>query len=640
MDLLEFEKTLPPFDRDYMFICIVTQKLSPELKEDILNWTYLDYSQVEFIEIINLENIKDKIELIKNKYNFDKIFLVDFDGKIKDVDILYLDFSTPDLTINIDALMEIDKQAIKDFPHLHLHDEYSLRDGLGTISQRIDLMKEKKWSYLTATNHGSIGGWAKQYSKANNENYKSIFGVEMYFNEYRNYTKEDAKDFDDEMKKKFRENYHFTAHAKNRVGFYNLIKLNNDAQKNGFYYVPRCDFNSLNEYGKGLIITSGDGGAGYIPNILMNDELTQNEREEKALDIYKKFSSCVDDFYIELNILDWEDQREINRRLIKFAKKYKIPFIITTDAHYLRKEDYKTHEILLMIRDNKTMVDKAKTIAGKYLKEKLEENGMCSSSKEDKELWESEKELRKQISKEAYEEGLKYLEKNKYSLALEKYKEELEKTLEKDNVDTIIPEHSKSVWEFVEGLYVKDYDDIYETWKVLHKDCDVFTEEVLEEAFYNTRKYAKFIDNFVLDTSIKLPNYSNSFDILKEKCYNSMKEYGFIEKEEYNNRLEHELKVIKDMSLSMYFLILEEIISFCMMKKVTKEDCERLGVSEDFVRDEIWGCGPGRGSAAGSLISYLLGITQIDPLKFNLLFERFFEEGRFIDGIQGQCFDL
>ena len=109
------------------------------------------------------------------------------------------------------------------------------------------------------------------------------------------------------------------------------------------------------------------------------------------------------------------------------------------------------------------------------------------------------------------------------------------------------------------------------------------------------------------------PNNQSNDEFLRQLCRNGWKEKiaGIIPESEhgvYVDRIKYELEVLQGAGLSSYFLIVQDIVNH--------------------VRDNGWLPGPGRGSAAGCLVSYLIGITSIDPIKYNLIFDRFYNSGR------------
>ena len=424
-------------------------------------------------------------------------------------------------------------QAIADtFVGLHHHDEFSIRDGLGTVDQLIKLLKHQRRSFCCITNHGSVGGWIKQYNACKKAGIKALFGCEFYFSDYRG--------DDPEIKKAHRSANHLVLIANTDEGFYNIIRIHNDAQLNGFYYTPRVNRAALERWGKGITALSACY-AGAIPQALKAGD------EAKAQETYEFYSKVFDKFYIELQIIELEDQREVNRKLIAFAKKVGAPMVLSLDSHYLDPDYAQTHEVLMCLRQKKTILDKK----------------------------------------------------------------------EKDDV-----------WTFdVKNLYYRDAASVRQVFEqgftdeqgehAPYKD-DIFTEEVFSEAMANTRKIAMGTEVITLDSKIKLPKlYDDGKEVLRKKVNAGFVARGLMKKpnkDEYLKRLKYEFDIITRTGWGDYFLVMERIVS---------DTREKFGE---------WAVGIGRGSAGGSLVSYVLRITDADPIVYDLLFERFIEEGRLAAG--------
>lgn len=418
-----------------------------------------------------------------------------------------------------------------EFVNLHHHDEYSIKDGLGTVDHLIKLLKAQRRSFCCITNHGSVGGWIKQYNACKKHGIKAIFGMEAYTSPYRGE--------DPEERKKHRSANHLVLIAKTMEGFENIIKIHNDSQMNGFYYTPRANRDVFKQFGKG-IVSSTACLAGEIPQLLMAGE------KEKAKELYEFYKGCFDEFYIEIQIIEYEAQREANRKLIEFAKEVGAPLVLDLDSHYLEPEHSESHDVLMCVRQHKTLFD-----------EKGDENS---------DLW-------------------SFDVKNMYYRNLE----EIRKVFDNGFVD-------------------KDGNK-YEPFK-----DDVFTEEVFQEAVSNTRKIAVSTEDIKLDSTIKLPRlYDDGAKILKDKVNTGFKDRMLDSKpnvQVYLDRIAFEYDVITKLGWADYFLVMEKIITDTKAK---------FGE---------WSCGWGRGSAAGSLVSFVLGLTDIDPIQYGLLFERFLDSSR------------
>ena len=166
----------------------------------------------------------------------------------------------------------MDKAVADNFVVLHHHDEYSLKDGLGTVDQLTKVLKRQRRSFCCVTNHGSVGGWIKQNRECKKAGIKPIFGMEAYVSNYRG--------DDPELKRKHRSANHLILLAKNETGFYNIIRIHNDAQLEGFYYSPRMDHEAAKKWGEGIIGTSAcflPGTMVFTPYGFKKIEDVQNE---------------------------------------------------------------------------------------------------------------------------------------------------------------------------------------------------------------------------------------------------------------------------------------------------------------------------------------------------------------------------
>ena len=417
--------------------------------------------------------------------------------------------------------------AIPDlFVSLHHHDEYSIKDGLGTVTQLCDLLKSQRRSFCSITNHGSVGGWIKQYNACKKAGVKAIFGMEAYVSNIR-----DVKSVEPKVARKA---YHLILIAKNMDGFQNIIRIHNDAQLNGFYYSPRANWDAIRQWGNGIIGTSACM-AGEIPQALLNGD------KEKAKEIYKFYASAFDEFYIELQGIEYEGQRKANKLLIEFAREVGAPLVIAVDSHYLVPQWADCHDLLMCIRQKKTLKDRVQL----------------------DDVWSFD-------------------------------------------VRNLYCRNAKQLSDLIRKGYVdKDW--------VKHDpfDADVEDKSAFKEAVMNTRRIALSTEDISLDDTVKLPKlYTDGEKRLREMAWAGLERLIPDALPIYKERLTHELDVITKLGWTDYFLIVELLI---------KEAVKRFGE---------WAVGYGRGSAGGSLVCYALGITYIDPIRYNLLFERFIDVSR------------
>ncbi len=391
-----------------------------------------------------------------------------------------------------------------DFVHLHQHTEYSLLDGACKIDALLDRAIEYKMPALAITDHGTMHGAIDFYLKAKNKGIKPIIGCEAYLapgsrKEKKTHGVKDAA-------------YQIHLLVKDEKGYKNLMKLMSLAQIEGFYYKPRIDKELLAENSEGLIAMSACL-KGEIPYYIlrgMNDEAEIALKQ--YLDIFGK-----DNFYLELMDHGIKEQAIVNKGLLALGKKFGVSTVVTNDTHFLNREDYEAHEILLCIQTGTTLTD---------------------------------------------------------------------------------PKHMRLA---TDQFYFKSPDEM----KQLFKD--------VPQALKNTIAIQEKC-NLELDFSrMHMPRYQppdnkKPAGYLRELCDEGLEKIYGHDPHDAKKRLGHELKIITQMGFCSYFLMVRDIVHFAKNSGIL--------------------VGPGRGSAAGSLVSYVLGITNIDPLKYNLLFERFLNPDR------------
>jgi DNA polymerase-3 subunit alpha len=397
------------------------------------------------------------------------------------------------------------------FVNLHHHDEYSLKDGLGTVEQHAKVAKAQGRGFVCVTNHGSVGGWIRQYNVCRKEKLKPIFGMEAYVSDIHGPQVVDVVPEEDlfsgpqppaqEVPPKDEiaaKACHMIMLARNEEGFSNIIRMHNDAQLNGFYYNPRVCKEAMKKWGKGVIVTTACL-AGLIPRLLEVGRVDDAKAEIAFL------KGCFDEVYVEIQLIEYEPMRESNRRLIKFAKENGFPIIMAIDSHYLEKEQSDTQDLMLLIRQGKTMKDKIDT---------------------PDEVWN-------------FEAGSMYY--RNYQQLYDLFKDGfVSKVKFKGDIPKNMP----------------PFED------------DVFTEEVFVEACMNTRKIATMCEDVIIDSSVKLPKlYADSANIFREKLNFGFSQRGLAvkkNKKEYIDRLNHEYNVIKNLGWTDYFLVMEKIIDITL----------------------------------------------------------------------------
>lgn len=234
----------------------------------------------------------------------------------------------------------------QDFIHLHTHDEYSLLDGCGKVTEFADRAKELGFPAMAITNHGNVDGAIQFQENAIKRGHHPIIGCELYLAE-----KPDVKEKGDIRK-------HITVIAKNETGWRNLLKMLTKANLDWFYYKPRLSPQYLVENSEGLIVMSG---CANCPS-----------DTPWGVKMYRKLvDEIAGDLYFEVMPHPTEMQTGKNRLAIEMARRYGGKLVATNDCHYPAHKDERRHEVLLAIQTKTTMSDPDRwkfDVGGLYLK--------------------------------------------------------------------------------------------------------------------------------------------------------------------------------------------------------------------------------------------------------------------------------
>ena len=473
--------------------------------------------------------------------------------------------------------MKANSNKMEDFIHLHVHTYYSILDGQSSIKRLVDKAVADGMRGMAVTDHGDMFGIKefhdicidvnKARKKEGLEPFKPIFGCEMYV---AHRTKEDkVKEMGDNS------GYHLIVLAKNYNGYKNLIKLVSRSWVDGYYYRPRTDRADLERYHEDLIVCSACI-AGEVPKKILQGDIA-GARE--AIEWYHRVFG--DDYYLELQRHEVTDpsiranretfplQQKANKVLIELAHEYGIKLVCTNDAHFVDKENAEAHDHLLCLATQQDLDDPNRMLYSKqeWFKTRQEMNDIF------------------QDVPEALSNTLEILDKVEiYSL----------------DHDPIMP-----FFPIPEDFGTED------EWR------KKFTEEQLYEEFTRDENGENPLPREEGEKKIAhLGGYDKIYrikfeaDYLAKLAYEGAKSrYEQPLPKEVDDRIRFELHIMKTMGFPGYFLIVQDFINSAR---------NELGVM----------VGPGRGSAAGSVVAYCLGITKIDPLKYDLLFERFLNPDR------------
>ena len=466
---------------------------------------------------------------------------------------------------------------MEDFIHLHVHTYYSILDGQSSIKKLVDKAIANGMKGMAITDHGDmfgikefhdyVGGINKGRKKEGLEPFKPIFGCEMYVS--RNGSKELRRGKEDMS------GYHLIVLAKNYKGYKNLIKLVSNSWVDGYYMRPRTDREDLEKYHEGLMVCSACI-AGEVPHKILQGDIA-GARE--AIEWYHGIFG--DDYYLELQRHEVTDptiranretfplQQKANKVLIELAKEYGIKLVCSNDAHFVDQENAEAHDHLLCLSTGKDLDDPTRMLYSKqeWFKTREEMNAIF------------------QDVPEALSNTLELLDKTEFY------------SLDHDPIMPFFP--------------IPESFGTEEQWR------EKFTEQQLFDEFTSDENGENQLPQEEGEKKIKkLGGYDKLYRIKFEADYlaklayeGAAKRYGDPLTKEVDDRIRFELHIMKTMGFPGYFLIVQDFINSAR---------DELGVM----------VGPGRGSAAGSVVAYCLGITKIDPLKYDLLFERFLNPDR------------
>ncbi|MCL2557715.1 MAG: DNA polymerase III subunit alpha [Treponema sp.] len=421
------------------------------------------------------------------------------------------------------------------FVHLHVHSDFSLLDASASISGLVKKAQAMEMSHIALTDHGNMFG-AMDFlaecakNKEQGGTVKPIIGCEVYVSPGSRHDKKGSES----------ENhyYHLVLLAKNREGYFNLARLCTSAYTEGFYHRPRVDDELLERHRDGLIALSACV-SGEIPRLIRAGKI--DEAEAKAAryrDLFGQDAPGEPNFFLEIQEhgVDAErlrgnlSQSDINRELVKISRKTGVPHVATNDAHYIEREDYEAHDVLLCIGTAK---------------------------------------FRSEEKRKRYHGSEFYL---------------------------------KSAEEMAELF--PDYPEAIANTVRIAERCVTDVPEI------GTTELSGYLPESEIPE-----NFDSADNYMCHLASEGLAERYAREKAEAGNawndrvaRLDYELGVIIKMGFTGYFLIVADFIRWA--------------------REQGIPVGPGRGSGAGSVVAYALRITDIDPFKYDLLFERFLNPER------------
>ncbi|HEU4386095.1 MAG TPA: DNA polymerase III subunit alpha [Anaeromyxobacteraceae bacterium] len=395
-----------------------------------------------------------------------------------------------------------------DFVHLHLHTLYSLLDGAIRIKDLVETVKQKGMDAVAVTDHGNLFGAIDFYRAARAAGVKPILGMEAYV--------AGEKGRQDRTERLGR---HLILLAKDAEGWANLRYLSSMAFTEGYYYDPRIDKQLLRERSRGLIGLTACL-AGEVPRLCRQGDMDGARRAAREYrDIF-----APGHFFLEVQSNGMKEQVEVNARLAELSESEGIPLAATADAHYVRREEARAHEVLMCIASGKTFND------------------------------------------------------------------------------------PRRIRHETDGLFVTGPGDMLQALPD-YREAVANTARIASMCHLDLKLGASYLPRFQLPENVTEDEYLAKLARAGlDRRFKEIEGRYPHDRDRYRQQLEMELGIVAGMGFSGYFLIVQDFINWAKGRDIP--------------------VGPGRGSGAGSIVAWSLRITDLDPLRWNLLFERFLNPER------------
>jgi len=456
------------------------------------------------------------------------------------------------------------------FAHLHLHSEYSLLDGGNTIDRLIEHVRAEGMEAVAVTDHGNLFGAVEFYTKAKAAGIKPILGIEAYVAPEDRRTKRQTGSADG--------GFHLVLLAEDQVGWEHLLKLSSDSFLTGFYRKPRMDKETLARWSDGLIAINGHLGSSIAHHLVSHAQSGSDAHWEAALEearwhaeTFRPNERGEPRFFVELQRHDVDLQLKIDPHLIRLARELELPLVGDNDAHFLRAEDWDHHDTLCCISMGKTKTDPS----------------------------------RLQYSRDLWVKGP--------ALMAEAFAD--------------VPEAVENANRIAERCDVEiDFDANHAPVVRIVSDFDELPADAeraveLVEAFESahaagsTEWLADFCSRFSLDPVDAADGLDpETLKLEGDGALRLLAEAGAVWRYGPGNvtgdvraRLDRELRILADKLISAYFLICWDFVNWARQNGIPAN---------------------ARGSGVGTMVGYVLGLSNACPVRYGLLFERFTDPDR------------
>ncbi len=454
-------------------------------------------------------------------------------------------------------MLTMTEQTQPRFVHLHLHTEYSLLDGGNRIPALMQHVRALGMDAVAMTDHGNVFGAVEFYALAREAGVKPILGIEAYVAPGHRGDRQYTGVADG--------GFHLVLLAENDRGWRNILKLTSDSYRNGFYFKPRMDKSTLAQWCEGLIAINGHLGSSLAHHLLrfvQNPETTSHwdaavEEAKWHAETFGRNEKGEPRFYVEVQRNGVPEQEAINPHLVRLARLLDLPLVCDNDAHFMRAQDYDAHDTLCCIS-----MSKGKTEANRL---RYPKDVYVKSPQEMAELFAD--------LPAAIENTIHIAQRCNVELpAGQNHAPVVKPVIPADRLEYNGGDRTKWYTEFCARYDLEPFDATrdQETPGELKQRCDRALRELSE---------AGLIWRYGADGVT----------------------------EEIRARLDRELRILADKSISAYFLIVWDFVNWARQRGIPAN---------------------ARGSGVGTMVGYVLGLSNACPVRYGLLFERFTDPDR------------
>jgi len=485
-----------------------------------------------------------------------------------------------------------ESKVAKSFVHLHLHSEYSLLDGGNRTDKLVARVKELGMGAVAITDHGNMHAAVQFYNLARKAGIKPILGVEAYVapGDRKDRTYTGVGDG----------GYHLVLLAENITGWNNLLYLCSEAYINGFYYKPRMDRGILETHSEGLIAINGHLGSEIARHMVKFEQTRDQSHWDAARDVAAwhrdtfKGTDKGPGFYLELQH-HIGLQNSINPHVIKLAREMDIPLVCDNDSHFLLEEDHDAHDTLICISTGKFKndPDRMRYPAELYIKSAAEMRAIFESAEYNNE--------------EIGQAGIESLDNtvaiaDRCDVELPIGANHAPVVVVKAPAKSKLPKHSAKEFGGDLTAWYKAYCDCFDLEPATDPDLDQASLKVECDKTLRLLCEAGMVWRYgpwiIEHQHKKIEGIDELPKGLEGEDADGWNKWA---------RLNRELKILADKLISAYFLIVWDFIDWGRMRGIPSL---------------------ARGSGVGTMVGYVLGMSNACPVHYGLLFERFTDPDR------------